>query len=110
MSRYGVKRLPDGNYSGLEGLNEWKVVNKTLNDTVENWINPFPNENDKFPYSERPSTLADAVSRMFSPDYNSTWGSFASTKWFQESESTLSTGYLSLEYIHNNIHVSYWLN
>ena len=52
-----------------------------------------------------PTSLQDAVSRMFSPDYNGTWGTFSSTKWFVEMEEDLQTGYMSLEYIHNNVHV-----
>jgi tyrosinase len=53
-----------------------------------------------------PGTLADAVNRMYSDKYNSTWGQFASTKWMAEGHENLHTGYLSLEYIHNNVHVS----
>lgn len=52
----------------------------------------------------KPNQLADAYNRMFSEDYNGSWGSFASTKWFAEEELVIRTGYMSLEYIHNNIH------
>ena len=53
-----------------------------------------------------PSSLSEAVNRMFTPEYNGTWGTFASTKWHSENETDIQTGYLSLEYIHNNVHVS----
>jgi hypothetical protein len=52
-----------------------------------------------------PSSLSESVNRMFTPQYNSTSGTFASTKWYRELEADLQTGYLSLEYIHNNVHV-----
>lgn len=48
-----------------------------------------------------PGTLSDAVNRLFCDDYAPHWGTFASTKWVAEAE---ATEYLSLEYIHNNIH------
>lgn len=53
-----------------------------------------------------PGTLADSVNRMFSPQYNDTWGQFASTKWTYEGYGNSMNGFLSLEYIHNNVHVS----
>lgn len=78
-------------------------------------------------YGGNPGTLADSINRMFSPEYNTTWGTFASTKWDAERKSAKNgkmdnknangntegeeegedgKGYLSLEYIHNNVHVS----
>ncbi|RKK99297.1 hypothetical protein BFJ71_g6299 [Fusarium oxysporum] len=41
---------------------------------------------------------------MFSEGYNSNWGQFASTKWIAEGKGCPNTVYISLEYIHNNIH------
>lgn len=55
---------------------------------------------------ESPGTLADAVSRMLSDGYHSTYEQFSTTKWWDSKKALVSTGYLSLEYIHNNIHVS----
>lgn len=54
----------------------------------------------------KPGNLADAVNRMFSDDYNGTWGTFSSTKWYREYEEDVRTGYMSLEYIHNNVYVA----
>jgi tyrosinase len=53
-----------------------------------------------------PGNLADSVNRMFTKAYNTTWGEFASTKWNNEKHTNPKTGYMSLEYIHNNVHVS----
>lgn len=52
-----------------------------------------------------PTTLGDAVARMFTLEYNPTWGEFASTKWYNEGNASMTKGFLSLEYIHNNMHV-----
>lgn len=52
-----------------------------------------------------PGSFSDAVNRMLSPGYSSTWAQFASTKWYGERKSDDGLGYLSLEYIHNNVHV-----
>jgi len=54
-------------------------------------------------YSKNPGTLADAVNRLFSPDYTPNWGTFASTKWNRE-QPQKATEWLSLEYIHNVLH------
>lgn len=43
---------------------------------------------------------------MLTPGYNTCWEQFASTKWYNEGEFDENSGYMSLEYIHNNIHVS----
>ncbi|KAM6534644.1 hypothetical protein FALCPG4_004271 [Fusarium falciforme] len=108
-SRYGVSNKEGGGYEGLQGVNNFKTANLTLNamsDTT-NWYNPYrqgdPDKDPKFK-SKPPGTLADSINRLFSSEYNDTWGSFSSTKWWAESARTLTTGYLSLEYIHNNVH------
>ena len=58
-------------------------------------------------------TIAEAVCRMFSPGYHSSWESFASTSYKTEGgprPEPNNPGYLSLEFIHNKIHVSFsWL-
>lgn len=56
-------------------------------------------------YACNPGSLSDAVNRMFSEGYNSNWGQFASTKWIAKGKGCPNTVYISLEYIHNNIHV-----
>ncbi|CEF87237.1 hypothetical protein FGSG_04869 [Fusarium graminearum PH-1] len=60
--------------------------------------------NKDFYLKWNPGTLADSVNRMFSPKYNTTWGQFASTKWTYEGYGNSMNGFLSLEYIHNNVH------
>jgi len=62
-------------------------------------------KNRDFYLKWNPGTLADSVNRMFSPKYNDTWGQFASTKWTKEGYGNSMNGFLSLEYIHNNVHV-----
>ncbi|RSL78216.1 hypothetical protein CEP51_008394 [Fusarium floridanum] len=108
-SRYGVFNKDGGGYRGLAGVNNFNTANLTINamsDTT-NWYNPYRDDDDaseeKFK-SKPPGTLADSINRLFSSEYNDTWGSFSSTKWWAESAQTFTTGYLSLEYIHNNVH------
>lgn len=50
-------------------------------------------------------TFSDAICRMFSPGYHRSWESFATTKYTPEKGEDL--GFLSLEFIHNVIHVSF---
>ena len=70
-------------------VNLWKYRNQALADL--GW-----NHGDG-------GSLAEAVSRMLSPGYFDCWETFASTKW---NSPKTNTGYLSLEYINNIIHVS----
>ncbi|KAJ4319923.1 hypothetical protein N0V84_006106 [Fusarium piperis] len=108
-SRYGILNAKDGGYRGLTGVNNFDTANLTLNSMSDttNWYNPYNDDTavtqDKFK-SKPPGTLADSINRLFSSEYNDTWGSFSSTKWWAESAQTFTTGYLSLEYIHNNVH------
>ncbi|KAI1099645.1 common central domain of tyrosinase-domain-containing protein [Jackrogersella minutella] len=110
VSRYGIKGK-NSNYTGLEGVNNFKDANISIENFFKNVQNPFPHKpspfldkNTNHCWRTPPGSLADAVSRMFSKDYNTTWATFASTKWWKESDKTMSTGYMSLEYIHNNVH------
>ncbi|KAF5672507.1 tyrosinase precursor [Fusarium heterosporum] len=115
-SRYGIFRVkgvteaekdPVHHFTGLQGVNNCRRANERLatvhqnNNGKSQWsrIESRPNG-----HSWNPGSLADAVNRMFSKGYNSTWGNFASTKWIAESEGYPETGYISLEYIHNNVH------
>ncbi|KAI1373531.1 common central domain of tyrosinase-domain-containing protein [Hypoxylon crocopeplum] len=105
VSRYGIKSNDGGKtFTGLEGVNDFETANLYIKDFEKHWYNPYPQSHPDHDKWTPPGTLADAVSRMFSPEYNSTWGTFASTKWWNESERNISTGYMSLEYIHNNVH------
>ncbi|KAH8660069.1 common central domain of tyrosinase-domain-containing protein [Xylariales sp. PMI_506] len=105
VSRYGIFTQDGGKtYTGLDGVNNFQSANAYLNTFSKRWYNPYSKDHPDHDKWVPPGTLADSVNRMFSPQYNSTWGTFASTKWWNESEQLISTGYLSLEYIHNNVH------
>ena len=52
-------------------------------------------------YAGNGGTIGELVYRMFTPNYFKSWEFFASTKYYSEHP---DTDYLSLEYIHNNIH------
>ena len=52
---------------------------------------------------DKNSSLNNAISRMLSPGYFSSFEYFASTKWNQPS---VNSNYMSIEYIHNVVHVS----
>lgn len=93
---------------GLQGINNFKVANETLNLFFgEEWFDPAlqtevtEKTNDK---KIPPGGLADAVNRLFTDTYTS-WGKFATTGSHRE-ENGITPGYLSIEFIHNAIHVS----
>ncbi|KAH7125927.1 hypothetical protein EDB81DRAFT_698386 [Dactylonectria macrodidyma] len=102
IGRYGIFVNNDQGFRGLEGVNNSWVANATIAAPEKQWYTPenFSKKGIKW----NPGTLADAVNRMYSPQYNTTWGEFASTKWVDEGNANTTTGYLSLEYIHNNVH------
>ncbi|KAF4337286.1 hypothetical protein FBEOM_8875 [Fusarium beomiforme] len=101
-SRYGIKSEDGKTFTGLNGVNNFLEANAIFSQFDENWYNPFRDgKKDQF---KPPGTLADAVNRLFSSKYTDTRNTFASTKWWKESAQNVSTGYLSLEYIHNNVH------
>ncbi|KAI2628592.1 common central domain of tyrosinase-domain-containing protein [Hypoxylon sp. NC1633] len=103
VSRHGLTTKDGGKtYIGLKGINNFQVANASINDV--SWYNPYPQGHPDSKKWTPPGTFADAINRMFSPLYNSTWGTFASTKWWAESQKSISTGYMSLEYVHNNVH------
>lgn len=97
-------------FKGLDGVNNPWEANKQL--SAMTWY-PLTDKQraDKEHHTDpcfkwNPGTLADSINRMFSRDYNKNWGEFASTKWIKEGHGDDTTGFLSLEYIHNNVHVS----
>ncbi|EWZ99665.1 hypothetical protein FOWG_00085 [Fusarium oxysporum f. sp. lycopersici MN25] len=98
ISRYGIfkgekeEKDPVNYCTGLEGVNNCWKANASL-----------ARQHSK-DYACNPGSLSDAVNRMFSEGYNSNWGQFASTKWIAEGKGCPNTVYISLEYIHNNIH------
>ncbi|KAH7154288.1 hypothetical protein DER46DRAFT_628176 [Fusarium sp. MPI-SDFR-AT-0072] len=96
-------------FIGLEGVNNAWVANNHLANMTWYPITARQKAEDKkhnrdFYLKWNPGTLADSVNRMFSPQYNDTWGQFASTKWTYEGYGNSMNGFLSLEYIHNNVH------
>ncbi|KAM0197862.1 hypothetical protein ACHAPI_004594 [Fusarium lateritium] len=116
-SRYGIFRAKDvseaekdpcRHFTGLHGVNNCSQANERLATVHQNGPDGKSQwgtiENYSKDYTWNPGSLADAVNRMFSKGYNSTWGHFASTKWIAEGEACPETGYISLEYIHNNVH------
>ncbi|KAF4454859.1 hypothetical protein F53441_2729 [Fusarium austroafricanum] len=116
-SRYGIFRAenpprdekdPMMYFTGLQGVNNCWKANNRLRAVHENGPNGKPQWSTMDEHSKNhmwnPGSLSDAVNRMFSEGYNTTWGHFASTKWIAEGKGCPETGYISLEYIHNNIH------
>ncbi|KAF4981580.1 hypothetical protein FZEAL_2646 [Fusarium zealandicum] len=102
-SRYGIFVDPtEQRFKGLSGVNNsWEAKKQFSNMTWEAITDKQKND-PCFKWSL--GTLADAVNRMFSEQYHSTWGQFASTKWVKEQQGDGKTGFISLEYIHNNVH------
>ena len=87
VSRYGIRTdKPEAEW--INGVNNWPSSNESIAGT---------------PFNAKASTVADAVSRVFSPSYFQHWETFASTRYRKEDE---NSAYLSLEAIHNYIHVS----
>ncbi|KAG5815232.1 hypothetical protein H9Q74_002925 [Fusarium xylarioides] len=116
-SRYGIFRTKDisaeetdpaNHFTGLHGVRNCWQANVNLAKAHENGPDGKPRwstmEQHSKDYTWNPGSLSDAVNRMFSKGYNSNWGQFASTKWIAEGKGCPKTGYISLEYIHNNIH------
>ncbi|KAJ9425850.1 hypothetical protein QL093DRAFT_2588244 [Fusarium oxysporum] len=83
-SRYGLFSKDGKNFTGLEGVNNFHEANNIFSHFDENCYNSYnPDRKDKDKLFKPPGTLADAVN---------------------QSCQNVSTGYLSLEYIHNNVH------
>lgn len=100
-SKWGIltaKVDPEEPWNG--GIQNWAAANDALDlrsDTDwQNW--------------KAGGTIAEAVCRMFSPDYHSSWDSFATTLNTPRGKGDATKpGYLSLEFIHNKIHVSFFI-
>lgn len=99
--------------------NGWQA-NAVLAAMKKHWYDPDPDDSqdsedgagaegkDREAEFTGPGSLSDAVNRMLSPGYHKYWEQFSSTKWLSDHHPTEhATGYLSLEYIHNNVHVSH---
>lgn len=87
----------------MKGENKWYKPDKRGDDHTPAQSTAAPTEPDFV----SPGTFSDAVNRMFSPGYYKYWEEFCSTRWYSEDHNTYPPmGYLSLEYIHNNVHVS----
>lgn len=100
-SRYGILAdVPDSQW--VNGVNNWKACNAAMQDPQY--------------YGKGSGSFADAVSRLFAPDYMNSWETFASTihnspmapppKKLQANPPSISpTDFMSLEYVHNIVHV-----
>ncbi|KAM0425576.1 hypothetical protein ACHAPT_009107 [Fusarium lateritium] len=96
--RWAIQIKPEKRYTGLDGVNNFMAANRffgaeTVGKNAPNWL------------KYNPGNLSDKVNRMMTKGFTATWGIFASTKWDRESRNPSS--YLSLEAIHNTVHVSY---
>ena len=85
-SRYGI--VNGGDKSWVWGVENFTDSNNALQNPA--W------------YAQNSGTIGELVYRLFTPNYFKSWEFFASTKYYSEHP---DTDYLSLEYIHNNIHV-----
>ncbi|CAH0055494.1 unnamed protein product [Clonostachys solani] len=103
ISRYGITVNHDRtDFQGLDGVNNPFQANNSLAS-----LRLLKEQDPDYPKQRvlpNPGNLADSVNRMFTNAYNTTWGEFASTKWENEHPKKRKTGYMSLEYIHNNVH------
>ena len=79
-----------------KGVNNWEYANERIK-------NPQWYDGQLEPYKS--SSFADAVSRLFTPGYFNSWETFASTI-HNNPTNTKNTDFMSLEYIHNIVHVS----
>lgn len=91
---------------GLDGINNWEVANATMNIFFgEEWAaDNFAEDAKKARRQPPPGGLADAINRLFTSSY-SNWRSFATTQYYRDEKTTNPTGYLSIEFIHNAVHV-----
>lgn len=75
------------------GIQNWAAANNALDaQSDKDWNN-----------WKAGGSIAEAVCRMFSKDYHTSWESFATTDGKEDGK---APGYLSLEFIHNKLHVS----
>lgn len=86
------------NWKGLQGVNDWEKVNLSL----ENPRWRYGGGMEEGPYDGM--QFREGVLRMFSEGYLTKWGDFASVRFDPNAGDNVN--FLSLEYIHNNIHVS----
>ncbi|KAF8534625.1 common central domain of tyrosinase-domain-containing protein [Trichophaea hybrida] len=85
-SKYGILKA-DPTKSWIYGVQNWKDSNDAMQHPQ--W------------YDGNPGSIRDAVYRLFTPGYFSSYEAFASTVYHQ---TTPGSDYMSLEYVHNNIH------
>ncbi|MCJ1463962.1 hypothetical protein MMC07_002572 [Pseudocyphellaria aurata] len=89
-SKWGIRPKPFPEANWIHGSQQNELVNIALQHPA--W------------YSEpiKIGSIAEAVYRMFAPGYFSSWEAFASTLYVSQNPG--ATNFLSLEFIHNNIH------
>jgi hypothetical protein len=71
---------------------------------VENWQDANSSLQNPAWYAGDTGSIGELVYRLFAPSYFQSWEAFASTKMLNANP---GSDYLSVEYIHNNIHVSF---
>ncbi|KAK7409406.1 hypothetical protein QQX98_008415 [Neonectria punicea] len=97
--RWGIQIQPRKRYSGLDGVNNFAAANEFFaagqlgEDKTPSWL------------KKNPGNLSDKVNRIMTKGFSRTWGIFASTKWAEDR--LIPCGYMSLESIHNTVHVGY---
>lgn len=91
-SRYGIV---DINTQWVDGVENWTDSNAALQNPQWYSIQGDP--------VKHTGTIGELVYRLFTKGYFKSWETFASTKLYKDHP---DTDYLSVEYIHNNIHVS----
>ena len=94
-SRWGIKTGVDEKDYML-GINNWQGCNEAIDGhQYENTGSPINN-----------ATVADLCYRILAPDYAKDWQTFATTGKHRETLGMKDwVKFLSLEYIHNNLHV-----
>jgi hypothetical protein len=83
---------PDPQPAWARGINNWQLANKAMKDPIR-------------PETSDTSSLTEMVGRILAPNVFSCWEAFASTIYVKEGRQMLGAEYLSLEYVHNIMHV-----
>lgn len=101
-SKFGVvKNTPPEKW--IHGVQNWEKANDALQHPA--WYDLNDTTGTAPPLNL--GSIGEAVYRMFSPNYFDSWQAFASTLYNEKNPG--GKNFLSLEYIHNNIHVSFCL-
>ncbi|KIW08130.1 uncharacterized protein PV09_01064 [Verruconis gallopava] len=94
-SRWSVGKQ---DYDWKAGYNYWQGTDSALR--AHDYYTPGVRSNPPIPGKE---SISDLVYRMMTTDYFGSWRTFSTTKYTPKQTQDW-TSYLSLEYIHNNLH------